>query len=179
MYYVTLHRSLKYWQLSLKGRISLPRGLRWYRRYLLQHIMATIPGPIGDMIRTEDMSFSSKLWTAMITEYYCECSDMPFGINLSLITKLKREKKLQNSKVPLLGVLIKDISHGIGHTTLQVTLKDISGEIPATIDISLKDTISPGCVVVIRNVTVLSPVPKKTYIIINPENIVKVYRKAR
>lgn len=129
-------------------------------------------------ISNED-EFSQPPWTIMMQEL--DTSDpitahlMKF--NIASTIKLANSRELINGKIPHLRVLVKTIVNNSRNSS--AVMKDPTGEMLATVHMKIseeyKEEWSPGCCVILRQVSVFSPSPRKHYLNITLDNIVRIY----
>ncbi|XP_033107251.1 uncharacterized protein LOC117109117 [Anneissia japonica] len=124
--------------------------------------------------------FSSGAWKTMLRVLDIDAND-PHSIlnqnNIALVMRKASLKQLQQNKVVHLCVLLKNI-HFNGSDASSI-LKDPTGEIQGTLHRKLmedhKDELRPGCVLILRQVGVLSPSLRNHYLNITPSNLVHIF----
>ncbi|XP_071945373.1 uncharacterized protein [Antedon mediterranea] len=124
--------------------------------------------------------FTSGTWTTMLHVLDIDVED-PTSIltrnNIALVLRKASLKQLQQNKVAHLCVLLKTIQ--FNGTDASSILKDPTGEIQGTIHRKLmedlKDELKPGCVLILRQVGVLSPSLRNHYLNITPSNLVHLF----
>ncbi|XP_033639444.1 uncharacterized protein LOC117299940 isoform X1 [Asterias rubens] len=126
-----------------------------------------------------EADFSHGAWKRMKVDLDLE-DDNQHSIlaknNIALLLRKASLKQLTKNKVPHLCVMIKSITI---NTDASVVLRDPTGEIQGTIHRRLIEEhqaeLKPGCVLVLRQVGVLSPSLRNHYLNITPSNLIQVY----
>ncbi|XP_064401292.1 homologous recombination OB-fold protein-like [Halichondria panicea] len=120
-------------------------------------------GPWADMLNDLDMNDSRS---AALLQY-----------NIANAIAETGTKRLARGKVPHLRVLLKSIAP-VGRNASAV-LKDLSGEILCTIHSRVfeehQKELQPGAAIILRQVSLFSPAPRKHYLNITPDNIIRIY----
>nr|GEU59093.1 reverse transcriptase domain-containing protein [Tanacetum cinerariifolium] len=124
----------------------------------------------------EDADFNSGVWVSA-TNYVNAFGGNVIGCLGDIDNILKKEKLEQ------VVAIVKSCSpNALGD--LNVTLKDLSGITPGTINYKVLDVgsygkdITVGAAMILANVSVFTPKPSKHYINITKRNVVEVFRKA-
>ena len=120
--------------------------------------------------------FSQTMWEECHSEFkmlYPDCSTQ----NISSIRSDAALNKLENGKVKYICALVKFFVQ-IG-TSGKLILKDPSGEINAAVHKLVLEEfeadLKPGTGLLLKDVSVFSPTPRKHYVNITPSNIINVF----
>ncbi|GJU18024.1 hypothetical protein Tco_1145990 [Tanacetum coccineum] len=139
-----------------------------------------IPGPAGlvqraKLLKENDADFNSGAWVSA-TNYVNAFGGTVTGC-LGDIDNFLKVGKLEQ-----VVAIVKSCSpNALGD--LNVTLKDLSGTVPGTINYKVLDVgsyekdITVGAAMILANVLVFTPKPSKHYLNITKRNVVEVFRK--
>ncbi|XP_076328361.1 uncharacterized protein LOC143234688 [Tachypleus tridentatus] len=118
--------------------------------------------------QTVEDEFTKVPWTNMLNDLEIRDGDPNsiLNFNISWIVRKARTKQLPNGKVPVLVVLIKEID--IKGAEASAMFQDRTGEIQGTIHRKLVEEyqmyLKPGCVLVLKQVSVFSPTSRNHYL---------------
>lgn len=123
--------------------------------------------------------FEKQPWQMMLKDTACEGSSASVmdNFNISWVLQQASSKQLPRGKVPVLCILLKNIS--LQGSEARVTFADKTGEMSGMIHGKIleeyQDKLQPGAVLVLKQVTIFSPSTRKHYLVITPSNIISLY----
>ncbi|XP_031563704.1 uncharacterized protein C17orf53 homolog [Actinia tenebrosa] len=132
--------------------------------------------PVSLQSTSEDEEFTRDPWVGMFNEYQ---ENVPATMRYSIIQVMSEAacQRLRYGKVPSLCVLVKTFSSS--ETDSSIFLKDPTGEIHGTLHKKVLEEyqteLGPGAGLILKQVSVFSPSPRKHYLNITPGNIIEIY----
>lgn len=162
-------------QIKLPSPSPLPPYFTPRRR-----VMVPVTNTLDTSLEDDTLDFTRGPWVAMTTELELDSAQSHDDLsqyNIAAMLKKANKRRLKKGKIPYLKVLLKTITHsGISATAV---VKDPTGEMLGTFHCQVikdhKDDLVPGCGLILRQVSVLTPSPRRHYLNITLDNIVRLY----
>ncbi|KAL5496327.1 hypothetical protein EMCRGX_G012586 [Ephydatia muelleri] len=151
------------------GATYSPSGLRGWH----DNIVAKAEG--------DPMDFTKGPWVRMMEDLDMSDPHSAALLQFTVAALLKQasRRQLQNGKVAHLRVMLKCLSPTSSKGNASAVLADPTGEVVCALHHKVVEEhqreLTPGAVMVLRQVSVFSPAPRKHYLSITPDNIIRIY----
>ncbi|KAK6994479.1 hypothetical protein BgiMline_011079 [Biomphalaria glabrata] len=150
---------------------------------LLHHLLAIIlrspyhPKDVNSYLTATDDIFTSQVWRSLLIDLGPNASTVldTFSIRASLLKACK--KLLHRGKIPLMFGIIESID--MQGSDISFVIRDPSGRMKGSLHCDLikepETALHAGSVVILRQVSVISPSLRTHYLNVTPANVVQVY----